>query len=127
MQSILLVGFGGFVGSVARYLLGGWLIQHGAQGRFPFSTLAVNLAGCLVAGVLAGLVERHALFIAEVRLLLFTGVLGGFTTFSAFGLDTVFLLRRGEPSLAAIYAGTSVLLGIAAVWLGIRLIAAWPR
>jgi fluoride exporter len=58
---------------------------------------------------------------------LFTGVLGGFTTFSAFGLDTVFLLRRGEPWLAATYAGASVLLGIAAVWLGMRLIAAWPR
>ena len=127
MQSILLVGFGGFVGSVARYLLGGWVMHHATQGKFPFSTFAVNVAGCLVVGVLAGVVERYAMFSAEVRLLLFTGVLGGFTTFSAFGLDTVFLLRRGEAWLAVTYAGASVLLGIAAVWLGIRLIAAWPR
>lgn len=127
MKNILLVGFGGFAGSVARYALGGWVLHHGALGKFPSSTFAVNIAGCFVVGILAGLVERHDLFSADMRLLLFTGVLGGFTTFSAFGLDTVFLLRRGEPWVAATYAGASVIFGIAAVWLGIRLIAAWPR
>ena len=75
-----------------------------------------------MAGVLAGLVEKHELFSAETRLFLFTGLLGGFTTFSAFGLETMFLLRRGEPWVAAIYVGASVLLGVIAVWLGIKIV-----
>lgn len=127
MNSILLVGLGGFIGSVARYALGGWLLHLTVQGRFPLATFAVNVAGCLVAGVLAGLAERHGLFGADARLFLFTGLLGGFTTFSAFGLETTFLLRRGETWVAAGYVGASVLLGIAACWLGIRLASAWPR
>jgi fluoride exporter len=127
MNNILMVGLGGFVGSVARYKLGGWLLHQTAQGRFPYGTFAVNVVGCLVAGVLAGLVERHGLFSAEARLFLFTGLLGGFTTFSAFGLETTFLLRRGETWTAAGYVGASVLLGLAACWLGIRLVSAWPR
>ena len=120
LGSVLLVGVGGFAGSVARYLLGGWLLHHTAQQRFPWSTFAVNVAGCLVIGVLAGLAERHSMFSPGLRLFLFTGLLGGFTTFSAFGLETLFLLRRGEPWVAAAYVGGSVLLGLLAVWLGMR-------
>jgi CrcB protein len=127
MNNLLLVGLGGFIGSISRYALGGWLLHLTAQQRFPFGTFAVNVGGCLVAGVLAGLVERHGLFGADARLFLFTGLLGGFTTYSAFGLETAFLLRRGETCTAAGYVGASVLLGIAACWLGIRLVAAWPR
>ena len=127
MNNLLLVGLGGFIGSVSRYTLGGWLLHLTVQGKFPLATFAVNVAGCLVAGVLAGLVERQGLFGAEARLFLFTGLLGGFTTFSAFGLETAFLLRRGETWTAAVYVGASVLLGIAACWGGIRLVSAWPR
>ena len=122
MTNILLVGLGGFIGSVARYKLGGWVLHLTVQEKFPFGTFAVNVAGCLIAGVLAGLVEKHELFSAETRLFLFTGLLGGFTTFSAFGLETMFLLRRGEPWVAAIYAGASVLLGVVAVWLGFKIV-----
>ena len=127
MKNILLVGLGGFVGSIARYKLGGWLLHMTAQERFPFSTFAINVAGCLVVGVLAGLAERYELFGPGTRLFLFTGLLGGFTTFSAFGLETMFLLRRGEPGVAAVYVGASVLLGIGAVWLGIKVISLLPR
>jgi CrcB protein len=127
MKNILLVGLGGFVGSVARYKLGGWLLHMTAQERFPFSTFAVNVAGCLVVGVLAGLAERYELFGPGTRLFLFTGLLGGFTTFSAFGLETMYLLRRGEPWVAATYVGASVVLGIGAVWLGIKVISLLPR
>lgn len=127
MHSFLIVGIGGFAGSIARYLLGSWLLQLTAQQRFPWGTFAVNVVGCLVAGMLAGLVERHGLFTAEARLFLFTGLLGGFTTYSAFGLETAFLLRRGETWTAAGYVGASLLVGIAACWLGIRLASAWPR
>jgi len=127
MNGILLVGLGGFVGSVARYKLGGLVLHLTAQERFPYSTFAVNIFGCLLVGVLAGLAERHNLFGPDTRLFLFTGLLGGFTTFSAFGLDAVFLVRRGEWWLAAVYAGASVVVGITAVWLGIKLISMFPR
>ena len=122
MHPILLVGLGGFLGAVARYTLGGLVLHLTAQERFPYSTFAVNVLGCLVVGILAGLAERHHAFGPDTRLFLFTGLLGGFTTFSAFGLETVHLLRRSELATAALYAGGSVVLGIAAVWLGLKLV-----
>lgn len=127
MKHILLVGLGGFLGSVARYKLGGLVLHLTAQERFPYSTFAVNVAGCLAIGLLAGLAERHELFGPGARLFLFTGLLGGFTTFSAFGLDAMFLVRRGEPAMAALYAAASVVLGLAAVWLGLRIVSALAR
>ena len=127
MKALLLVGLGGGIGSMARYALGMLLMQPAAHGRFPLATFAVNVLGCLLAGLLAGWWERQAILSADARLFVFTGLLGGFTTFSAFGLETVALLRRGEPGTAALYAGGSVALGIAAVWLGLRLVAALPR
>jgi len=127
MKSILLVGLGGFIGSVARYKLGGLVLHLTAQERFPYSTFTVNIAGCLVIGLLAGLTERYELFGSDTKLFLFTGLLGGFTTFSAFGLDAMLLVRRGELLVAALYAGASVVLGITAVWLGLRLISVFPR
>jgi CrcB protein len=123
MKGILLVGLGGFAGSVARYKLGGLVLHLTAQERFPWSTFAINVAGCLLAGVLAGLAEEYDLFGPDTRLLVFTGLLGGFTTFSAFGLDALFLLRRGEIATALLYAGGSVVVGLAAAWVGWRLVA----
>lgn len=126
MQGILFVGLGGFLGAIARYALSG-LLQTSAQGRFPCGTFTVNVLGCLVAGILVGVAERYDLWTPNVRLFLFTGLLGGFTTFSAFGLETVFLGRRGELGIAALYAGGSVALGLAAVWLGLELASILPR
>ena len=127
MKGILLVGLGGFIGSVARYKLGGLVLHLSAQERFPYSTFAVILLGCLAIGLLAGLTARYELFGPGTRLFLFTGLLGGFTTFSAFGLDALLLLRRSEFLVAALYAGASVVLGITAVWLGLKLISVFPR
>lgn len=120
MNHLLLVGLGGFIGAVSRWKLGGWLLHLTAQQRFPWPTFAVNVAGCLVIGVLAGLAARHDMFGPGARLFLFTGLLGGFTTFSAFGLETLFLLRRGEPWIAAAYVLASVIAGLLAVWIGMR-------
>lgn len=122
MKSLLIVGLGGFIGAAARYKAGGWLLHQTMLEKFPYSTFAVNVVGCLAAGVLAGLVEKHEFFTADTRLFLFTGLLGGFTTFSAFGIDAIYLVRRGELVTAASYAGLSVVVGIAAVWVGFRLI-----
>src|SRR5690606_40751842 len=109
LQAIALVGLGGAVGSIARHLLATWTMQAAAPQKFPLGTFAVNLLGCLAAGLLAGLAERHPGGLSpELRLLLFTGLLGGFTTFSAFGLETAQLLRRGEWLVATGYAGGSV-------------------
>ena len=127
MKNILLVGLGGFVGAVARYKFGGWVFHLTAQERFPYSTFVVNALGCLTIGILAGLSERYELVGPDARLFLVTGLLGGFTTFSAFGLDAMFLIRRGELWTAALYASASVVVGIAAVWLGLRLVAMFPR
>ena len=127
MNHLLLVGLGGFVGAIARWKLGGWLLHLTVQEKFPYPTFAVNVAGCLAIGVLAGLAERQGMFAQGARLFLFTGLLGGFTTFSAFGLETFVLLRRGEPWIAALYVVASVLAGLAAVWLGLRLAGVQPH
>lgn len=121
MNGIILVAIGGAIGSVARYKLSGVVLQHTMDWRFPAGTFAVNVLGCLVAGVLAGLAEKHDLLSAEARLLLFTGVLGGFTTFSAFGLETMFLLRKGEVWIAGANVIGSVIAGLAALWLGLAI------
>ena len=120
MTNLLFVGLGGFVGSVARYLLGGWILHQTAEARFPWSTFTVNLFGCLAIGVLSGVAERFGMIGPTARLFLFTGVLGGFTTFSAFGLETVYLLRRNELWIAAAYTAGSVVVGILFLWLGLR-------
>ncbi|MES2996224.1 MAG: fluoride efflux transporter CrcB [Verrucomicrobiota bacterium] len=127
MKEVLLVGIGGFIGSAARYQLGAAILHMMGQGRFPYGTFVINVVGCGIIGVLAGLAEQHGFFRPAARLFLFTGLLGGFTTFSAFGLETMFLLRRGELWSAAAYAGSSVVVGITAVWLGLKLVSMLPR
>ena len=123
MTRLLLVGAGGFVDSVLRWALS-TLVQDAAHGaRFPFGTLAVNVLGCLAIGVVVQLAETRSAIGAEVRLLVATGLLGGFTTFSAFGNETLDLLRADARALAAANVLANVLLGLAAVHAG-RLLAA---
>lgn len=121
MKAVVLVALGGAVGSVARFKLSGWVLHHAANWRFPLGTFTVNVAGCMAAGVLAALSAKHHAFSPETRLLLFTGLLGGFTTFSAFGLETVLLLKRGQAWIAAAYVLLSVLAALGALWLGFAL------
>lgn len=120
MTNLLLVGAGGFIGAAARYLLGGWLLHHTTVAKFPWSTFTVNVLGCLAIGILSAVAEKSGWFGPGARLFLITGLLGGFTTFSAFGFETFFLLRRGEWIVAALYAGASVTVCVGAVWAGFR-------
>jgi fluoride exporter len=120
MKHLLLVGAGGFFGSILRYLVSEAMARR-AEGKFPVGTLTVNLVGCLLIGVLAGMAARRDILSAEMRLLLVTGFLGGFTTFSAFGLETVSLLRRGKWGLAMLYVGVSVVVGVALTALGMKI------
>lgn len=119
MKGILLVALGGALGSVARFKLSGLVLHYAIDWRFPIGTFVVNVLGCLVAGILAAIAERNEFFTTDTRLLLFTGVLGGFTTFSAFGLETMFLLKRGEWLVAGSNIVLSVVLGLAALWFGL--------
>lgn len=122
MNSLLLVMAGGAVGSGARYLVGrGWLALAG-PGQ-PYGTLSVNLAGGLAMGLLAGWLARGAGG-EPVRLLLGVGLLGGFTTFSAFSLDVVAMLERGQTAAALGYVVASVVGAVLAVFAGLLLVRA---
>lgn len=121
MQAALLVALGGAIGSVARYNVGAFVLHHTGPATFPYGTFTVNVAGCVIAGLLAGLGEHFEFLTADVRLFLFTGFLGGFTTFSAFGVETIGLVERGEWGVAAIYVGSSVLCGLAALWAALKI------
>ena len=106
LTAYALVAAGGACGACLRFM----------AGRFGMATIAINVIGCLAAGLLAGLCQRSE----PARQLLLVGVLGGFTTFSAFGLETLTMLKDGQLLLAALNAGGSVALGLAAVWLGTK-------
>jgi len=115
---ILLVGLGGFMGSILRYLMSGYVQQWMKSVDFPYGTLAVNLIGCLVIGFLSQLAEARGVFMAESRAFVFIGVLGGFTTFSTFSNETMNLLRDGERLLAVVKIAAHLVPGLIAVWLG---------
>jgi CrcB protein len=126
LESILLVGAGGSLGAIARYLVSRGVDQLPlAASGFPFGVLAVNVAGCLIIGLLGGLASSHGMFSAGSgsRVFLFVGILGGFTTFSAFGYDTLMLARDGYVLLALGNVGLQIVLGLGAVWVGFKLTA----
>ena len=118
ISTLLYVALGGALGSVSRFLLGTWTQTVSKSIDFPYGTLAVNLIGCFVIGFLSQLVETRGMFTSEARMLMFIGVLGGFTTFSSFGNETINLLRDGETINALANIGANVILGLALVWLG---------
>lgn len=121
MPKGLWVGVGGFLGSVARYWLGGFLNQLSPRALFPYETMVINVSGCLGIGLLAGLAEFRGVFSPELRLFLLVGILGGYTTFSTFGYETFQLLRDGDLLLAALNVALQASLGLIAVWGGYSL------
>ena len=122
MFNVILVGIGGLIGSILRYLVSGYVQQWTQSFEFPYGTLAVNLIGCLVIGFLSQLADARGVFSTEVRVLVFVGLLGGFTTFSSFGNETMNLMRDGEMLPAFANVSAHMVLGLGAVWLG-RVIA----
>ncbi|WDA41610.1 fluoride efflux transporter CrcB [Erythrobacter sp. BLCC-B19] len=131
IKASLLVAAGGAVGSVLRYHAGRIVSDlAGAGNAFPWGTLAVNVAGSLLMGALVGWYARGAPSEAAAetaRLLLGVGLLGGFTTFSAFSAELVTLLHRGQAGLAAGYAAASLIAGAAAVIIGLVAVQGGPR
>jgi len=124
LVSVLFVAIGGALGSVSRYLVGTWAQTASKSIDFPYGTLTVNLVGCFVIGFLSQLAEARGVFTSETRSLVFIGVLGGFTTFSSFGNDTINLLRDGETFNALANVSVNVIVGLFLVWLG-RACAYW--
>lgn len=118
MDKILLIGAGGFVGSILRYLVSGYAQQLSKSATFPYGTLAVNIIGCFLIGFLSHLADTRGVFTPESRALVFVGLLGGFTTFSTFGNESINLFRNGEAFFALSNAGMHLVLGFGAVWLG---------
>lgn len=117
LKTILLIGSGGFIGSVARYLISK-LIQDSTLSSFPNGTLFVNVLGSLILGFLVGLSIKNPSFSLGWRLILMVGFCGGFTTFSTFTSENLKLLQDGQFFFVLLYTGLSILLGFTAVYLG---------
>lgn len=115
MTSALLVGVGGFIGAMLRYAVN---FVAASWTQFPVSTIVVNSVGCAAAGILLALADSRPGLSEPARLFLMTGFLGGFTTFSAFGAETIVLVRQGEYGAAVLYAALNVLLGLGLTFLG---------
>ena len=121
MLNLVYVGVGGLLGSIGRYLVAGAVYQIFPNSYFPIGTAVVNILGCFLIGFLSGLTELRQLLGPEMRVFLLIGLLGGFTTFSTFGYETIASMRGGEflPALANVFV--QVIVGLSAVWLGYNL------
>jgi len=124
MLKLTLVFVGSGFGGLCRYVLSG-LVQRLADGSFPLGTLVVNVLGCLVMGFLTASFSGPLLIREEYRIALLVGVLGGFTTFSSFGIETFALLNDGQYLRGTANITLSVVIGLTAAWLGFRLAEHW--
>ena len=120
MPPFLIVGAGGFVGAILRYGIN--VLTVGRAGTFPLGTLVVNVLGCFCLGLLAAWFEERPELPVQLRLALGTGLLGALTTFSTFGVESLDLMRAGEPRLAMVNLALNLFLGLGAAWVGRDLI-----
>ena len=120
MQKTILIALAGLAGTLLRYWLSGYVARQYGE-TFPWGTMAVNLTGCLVTGAVFYVTEERFLINPTVRTVILIGLLGGFTTFSSYGLQTFTLLRDGEYGLATLNVVTSNVLGLFMVWAGYTL------
>lgn len=121
IRNIFLVGLGGGIGSIARYLCQKWMYNLYPH-PFPAGTFIINITGCFLIGIFWGIAAKSTSFTENWALLLMTGLCGGFTTFSAFTLESINLIRENRTGLFLTYLAASVILGLFATWIGIRLI-----
>jgi CrcB protein len=127
MQKVLLAGLGGFIGSAARYSIGMLLSRISAALTFPVATLLVNVTGSFLIGFLLGTTPARTWLSDDSRVLVIVGVIGGFTTFSTFSLDTLQLWRETNAARAGLNVVLNLTLCLLAVWLGDMSGRAWAR
>ena len=120
MKIIIAIGIGSFIGGILRYCLSQF-VQLRYASEMPYGTFLVNISGCFLIGVVYALADR-SLLTTEWRLFFATGILGGFTTFSAFSFETLSLFKAGQVWTAVVYAVCSVLIGLIATFLGMYIV-----
>ncbi len=118
MKKLLIIGCGGFLGAVLRYVLISLVQNFSKDGLFPHGTLVVNVAGCFLIGILSNLLDTPAALTAELRFFLIIGFLGSFTTYSTFGNETIFLVQNQRYTLALLNVMMHMILGFSAVLAG---------
>lgn len=118
LKTILYIAIGGAIGSVMRYFIS-VLVNKYWSNHFPMATFITNVLGCFLIGFLIGILEKNHLTSSNLKWFLITGFCGGFTTFSAFGIENLTLLQSDNSFLAFLYIGLSLVLGLLAVWLGL--------
>lgn len=124
IKMILLVGAGGFVGSIARFLSGQLFIRY-YPSSFPWGTLVVNVIGCFLIGLIYAFSEKGNLLSPEMRLLLATGFCGGFTTFSSFSYESIALMKDGELFYTFLYVAASIIIGFLAAYIGVFIVKSY--
>lgn len=120
--TVLFIGFGGFIGTMLRYITSVFLTKQYSSSLIPYGTFAVNILGCLVIGIAYGLSEKYQFFTPQWRLFLATGICGGYTTFSAFAYENITMLQQSNYTGFALYSISSFVLCLMAVVAGLLLI-----
>jgi len=117
LKNLLIIGSGGFIGSIARYLVSQLNLSVNFHS-IPVGTLLVNIIGCFIIGFLTGVADKSMILTTEWRLFLMVGICGGFTTFSAFANENLMLMHNGQVAAVLLYTALSIFLGFLAVYLG---------
>lgn len=118
MYQFLIAGIGGFIGTLMRFGLNNLVYYFLSAPLFPYGTLVINVSGCFLIGIVAGLAESRAMITPDMRIFIQIGILGGFTTFSSFGYETFSLIRDGQFLLGIGNVLLQIFVGLFAVWLG---------
>jgi CrcB protein len=117
LKNLLIIGSGGFIGSIARYLVSQLNLSVNFHS-IPVGTLLVNIIGCFLIGFLSGIADKSMILSTEWRLFLMVGLCGGFTTFSAFANENLMLIHNGQIAAVLLYTAISIFLGFLAVYIG---------
>ncbi len=120
MQKLLVIGFAGALGTLARYGLSG-IVQRYSGATFPWGTFVVNMLGAFLFGFIWSLAEQRLVITVETRVIILSGFLGGFTTFSSFMFESSALIREAQWGLAMLNLGGQIMLGLAAMFLGLTI------